>query len=204
MSDEIEVTTGAASLTKPPRQFARTPRQRSGDRRREANKLIEAAKTTLPDERKCNGKVKLRDDEGNYLRDDAGTILTRPCLKPPIKGGFVCMSHGGSAEHVRKKANKRLLALAEPALVRLEALMHQEEHLPTALGAIKEVLNRAGGAAIGPVDPNAGKQDMRPVINVGIQVGGIDPSKRPEVKVGIVSGSAPAVDAEIVDDEDQG
>jgi hypothetical protein len=120
---------------------------------------------------------------------------------------MVCPSHGGKAPNVRAKANRRLLAMVEPSIVRLESLIHQEEHLPTALGAIKEVLNRAGGAVIGPIDPTAGKTDTRPIINVGIQVGGIDPTKKlPDVKVGLITPgqitSAEAeVDGEVEDDE---
>ena len=38
------------------------------------------------------------------------------CARAPIPGGFVCAMHGGGAEHVRRAARERLLALVDPAL----------------------------------------------------------------------------------------
>src|SRR3546814_19405165 len=38
------------------------------------------------------------------------------CGKAPIKGGTVCVTHGGSAPQVRRKATLRLLELVDPAI----------------------------------------------------------------------------------------
>jgi hypothetical protein len=103
---------------------------------REAAALV----TTKPGDRRCTGKVKLRPDmrkpagpDNEYFRNEDGSIKTRPCRNHPIKGGWVCEKHGGSIKVVRNRANKRLLAMAEPALIRLNELAHQSTHLPTAL-----------------------------------------------------------------------
>lgn len=145
---------------------------------------------------RCKGKVKLRDEAGEPLKNPDGTYLTRPCKQLPIKGGTVCMKHGGAAPQVRAKANRRLLAMVEPALVRLADLVQQEAHLPTALGAIQVVLARAGANAIGPQAKDAGG-DQRPIINIGIKVGGID---KPVVSVGML----PAAVNSTADDVEEG
>ena len=40
----------------------------------------------------------------------------KPCKKLPIRGGYVCRTHGGSAPQVRQKANRRLEAMLHDAL----------------------------------------------------------------------------------------
>lgn len=66
-----------------------------------------------------------------------------PCRKPPIHGGSVCASHGGSAPQVREAARRRLLEAVDPALVRLCDLVHSPDER-VALQAIRLVLDRAG------------------------------------------------------------
>jgi hypothetical protein len=140
---------------------------------RRAKSIIDQAGALQQGERMCRGKVKLRDADGNYLRDEAGAVQTRPCRNHAIKGGAVCQKHGGKAPQVRKKADQRLLAMVEPALVRLGELVHQTEHMPTALGAIRTVLERAGSNSIGALAKESGEKDTRPQIVIGIKVGGI-------------------------------
>jgi hypothetical protein len=168
---------------------------------REAAALV----TTKPGDRRCTGKVKLRPDmrkpagpDNEYFRNEDGSIKTRPCRNHPIKGGWVCEKHGGSIKVVRNRANKRLLAMAEPALIRLNELAHQSTHLPTALGAVEAILKRAGGNALGV--PHATEADTRPVINIGIKVGGIDTPK-PEIKVGILPATTPAIEGEVAHED---
>lgn len=38
----------------------------------------------------------------------------KPCGRPPIRGGFVCLKHGGGAPQVRAKAAERLADLIDP------------------------------------------------------------------------------------------
>lgn len=68
-----------------------------------------------------------------------------PCKNPPILGGNVCRMHGGSAPQTRAAANRRLLAMVVPALVRLDAIMRKADTSDAdRLRAIAEILNRAG------------------------------------------------------------
>lgn len=168
-----------------------------------ANQLVKQAAALQEGERKCKGRVKLRADmtrrvgpDNPYLRNPDGSVQSRPCRKVPIIGGSVCPNHGGKAPQVRKKADKRLLAMVEPSLVRLEALINQDEHMPTALGAIRTVLERAGSKApIGPLAKEAGDKDTRPVINILIKPGGLD---KPVVAIGV---QQPVTDLEDVEGE---
>lgn len=69
------------------------------------------------------------------------------CRQRPIPGGAVCVYHGGKAPQVQAKAEERLRALAEgPAIARLAALIESGNEA-VALGAVKDVLDRAGFAA---------------------------------------------------------
>lgn len=153
-------------------------------------------------DRHCRAHVKLRVDQTQphdkdtnpYLRDADGNIQRRPCKNYAIKGGTTCMSHGGATKAVRNRANKRLLVMVEPALVQLNEIVHQNEHMPAKLGAIRTILERAGANALGALQ-SQGQADTRPIINIGIKVGGIGAP----VKVGILP--APAIEAEVVDDD---
>jgi hypothetical protein len=66
------------------------------------------------------------------------------CKRDAIRGGTVCRTHGGAAPQVKAKAQERLAALVDPALGRLLELIAQKKHLPTALGAVKDALDRNG------------------------------------------------------------
>lgn len=66
-----------------------------------------------------------------------------PCPNWAIRGGVVCHVHGGRSPQVKRAAKERLNDLVDPALVRLEALL-QDRNAAVALGAVKDVLDRAG------------------------------------------------------------
>lgn len=68
-----------------------------------------------------------------------------PCKRPPIKGGNVCMSHGGAAPQVRRKANERLLQGVPKMLTELRRLA-TDESIPAnvRLAAVRDWLDRAG------------------------------------------------------------
>jgi len=55
----------------------------------------------------CVGRSKLRDEYGQFVRDDDGKILTRPCDNHAMTGATVCWSHGGRTPQVRAKAAVR-------------------------------------------------------------------------------------------------
>lgn len=125
------------------------------------------------------------------------------CKKSSIVGGFVCPTHGGAAPQVRAKANKRLLALVEPSLIRLGALVQQSEHMPTALGAIRTVLERAGTVTpIGPLGKDTGDRDSRPIVTIGIALGGLTPDKMKLLAAVQTENPLPDVEGETVDEDD--
>jgi hypothetical protein len=171
---------------------------------RRANTLVKQAREEpkVPGyERRCVHTVRIKDENGEPIVGEDGKFLVRPCEASPIKGGTVCRMHGGSVKSIKRAARRRLLALVEPAMVRLEVLMEQDQHLPTALGATLEILKRAGDNPIGALKKTE-QVDTRPVVNIGIAVGGV-PIK-PEVKIGLIPqrASEPAEEAEVVNEED--
>lgn len=78
------------------------------------------------------------------------------CKQAPIKGGFVCMTHGGASPQVRAKAQLRLQEMVEPALVQLNRILTRavDSKSPddTKLNAIKEILNRVGVSGISKLE----------------------------------------------------
>jgi hypothetical protein len=117
------------------------------------------------------------------------------CKRWAIKGGTVCPFHGGSAPQVKAAAAKRLREMVDPALDRLEELVMQDEHKPTALGAIETVLKRAGDHAIGPVGTASAPEGPKGLtVNIGVKIGAL-----PAKTVTNALPPAPDVDAEIIE-----
>lgn len=75
------------------------------------------------------------------------------CKKAPIPGGAVCVMHGGGAPQVQQAAKLRLAALVDPAITRLGELLKQKKNDKVALGAVKDILDRAGHKPSAKVDP---------------------------------------------------
>ena len=67
----------------------------------------------------------------------------KQCGRSAIPGGTVCRYHGGAAPQVMRKAQERIQALVFPAITGLGQMVRDKKH-PTRLGAIKDVLDRAG------------------------------------------------------------
>ena len=151
-----------------------TPKKREqiNRRLRRANNLIKLA-PELVKSRKCKAFIKAKNKQ---------------CGRWAIKGGTVCVKHGGSAPQVKKSAALRLLAMVDPALVQLQELVLQNVHLPSKLGAIRTVLERAGDDAIGPLKKQIEEKDTRPIINIGIKVGGIAKPQGTLIESDVVEG----------------
>ncbi len=171
---------------------------------RRANSLVATAKAVVKGERRCTATSKVRDADDNVVYGEDGKALRRPCGHYAIKGGTVCYNHGGSAPKVKAAAQRRLAAMVEPAIVRLNALVHQDEHLPTALGAIRTILERADGEAIGVLKKQAEEHSSLPTIVFGIKVGGIaTPTVTMEMRPkGLPAGDDDdTVEGDLVDDD---
>lgn len=93
----------------------------------------------------CVGRAFVRDIEGRKIVDKAGTLLTRPCAKPPMKGGIACGSHGGLTPQSLTAAKTRLLAAADSVVARLITIALDPSVLDAdAIKAINSILDRAG------------------------------------------------------------
>ena len=89
------------------------------------------------------------------LRCTAKNRSGERCGRTPIRGGTVCILHGGNTEHARRAAQLRLIAMVEPAL---EALLRalqsappcphcgrsDADRDPSTIRAAQLVLDRAG------------------------------------------------------------
>lgn len=76
------------------------------------------------------------------------------CGRTAIPGGTVCRYHGGAAPQVRLKAAERLAAYQDKAIDRLFTLAEQTDFPSTALGAVKDVLDRTMGKPKESIDMN--------------------------------------------------
>ena len=61
------------------------------------------------------------------------------------KGFDLCRFHGGRSPNAIKKASERLAHLIPAADMALSELVMQSAHLPSKLGAVKEVYDRVNG-----------------------------------------------------------
>lgn len=68
----------------------------------------------LPQEgQRCKGKAYVRDAGGHYVLDKDDRRIYRQCMNWPIRGGAVCIKHGGGIPRVLQAAKMRLLASAD-------------------------------------------------------------------------------------------
>lgn len=68
----------------------------------------------------------------------------QPCKAFAIRGGTVCVYHGGASGVVRAKALERLAALVDPAITKLQKLIDQSDDPAVAMRAVADLLDRAG------------------------------------------------------------
>lgn len=67
-----------------------------------------------------------------------------PCGQWAIRGGTVCITHGGLAPQVKAKAEERLQALVHPAITGLAELINNADSDSVRLSAIRDLLDRTG------------------------------------------------------------
>jgi hypothetical protein len=66
------------------------------------------------------------------------------CKKLAIPGGTVCVVHGGSAPAAKMAAQRRLIAMIDPAMTALLRAIRECDEWPTKVRAAIAVLDRAG------------------------------------------------------------
>jgi hypothetical protein len=66
------------------------------------------------------------------------------CRNSAVENGTLCVIHGGSAVAVPYSAKMRLALLVDPALEVLFELLGEDQPPATRLGAVKDILDRAG------------------------------------------------------------
>lgn len=70
------------------------------------------------------------------------------CKRHAIRGGTVCRYHGGAAPQVMAKAERRLRAMVDPMISRLEELALQTDNPKVAAECVRDALDRAGIGAL--------------------------------------------------------
>ena len=70
------------------------------------------------------------------------------CKRHAIRGGTVCRYHGGAAPQVIAKAERRLRAMVDPMISRLEELALQTDNPKVAAECVRDALDRAGIGAL--------------------------------------------------------
>jgi len=68
----------------------------------------------------------------------------KQCRNIPITGGTVCVSHGGSIPAVKAAAQRKMIALLDPALAVLYRSLYECEEWPSRIAAALGILDRAG------------------------------------------------------------
>ena len=66
----------------------------------------------------------------------------------PIKGGTVCIAHGGRAPQVRDKARQRIMEAADPvAAALIKIALDEKQDTAHRISAARDLLDRAGYGA---------------------------------------------------------
>lgn len=138
------------------------------------------------------------------VRCRAHTSKGKPCGKWAIVGGFVCMTHGGTAPQVRRRANERLLAMAPRAVQIIVELAEGSGSDVVRLRAATELLDRGLGKAVDvtlditPHDPDSGPSPLDLRISAALDARAIGPG---QPIVDAESEETGVTDATIVDPE---
>lgn len=119
----------------------------------------------------------------------------RPCDKVAMHGLEVCWTHGGGSKAAKEAARRRLIGELDPTISRLIEIRDQNDHMPSALGASVNIMNRVMGK---PDSVDKDKGAGKPNITIGLNIGGIP---RAKVKALVTDGEdTQTFEAEIVDE----
>jgi hypothetical protein len=84
----------------------------------------------------------------------------KQCKNLPIVGGTVCVSHGGSIPAVKAAAQRKMIALIDPALAVLYRAMFECDEWPSKIRAALGVLDRAGMGVASTLTLDTEKTDL--------------------------------------------
>ena len=82
------------------------------------------------------------------------------CKNIPIVGGTVCVSHGGSIPAVKAAAQRKMVALIDPALAVLYRAMVECDEWPSKIRAALGILDRAGMGPGSTLTLDSDKSDL--------------------------------------------
>lgn len=71
-------------------------------------------------------------------------LTGKRCGMAAIRGGRVCVLHGGSAPHVKAAATMRIAMLVDPALEVMYDALNPKHPITARISAAKDILDRAG------------------------------------------------------------
>ena len=82
------------------------------------------------------------------------------CRLRPIPGGSVCVQHGGSIPAVKAAAQRKMIALIDPALAVLYRALEECDEWPSKIRAALGILDRAGMGVASPLTIDTDKSDL--------------------------------------------
>lgn len=123
----------------------------------------------------------------------------RPCDRDALKGAKTCAVH--TTRSMKEYIRLRLLEEVPDTIDDLVEIRKQREHMPSAVAAAKEILNRVAGK---PDSIDKDKGSSTPKISIGLNIGAIPKKLKQSLQVTaqITDGSEKAVDGEIVETTD--
>jgi len=84
----------------------------------------------------------------------------KQCKNTPIVGGTVCVSHGGSIPAVKAAAQRKMVALIDPALAVLYRSLVECDEWPSRIRAALGILDRAGLGVGSTLTIDSDKSDL--------------------------------------------
>ena len=120
------------------------------------------------------------------------------CQKTSIRGGTVCRFHGGSAPQVIARAERRLRAMVDPMIDRLEQLAHQTDNPKVAAECVRDALDRAGIGALVQAKVRSSHRSETQTAGVTVNIGFLVQPEQPQPTL-----DATAIDADPMPTDDQ-
>ena len=114
------------------------------------------------------------------------------CKRHAIRGGAVCRYHGGAAPQVMAKAERRLRAMVDPMITRLEEMALQTDNLKVASECVRDALDRAGIGALAQAKVRSSQRSETSPAGVTVNIGFLVQPEPPAL-------IADALDADTID-----